>query len=69
MSLEAIARFSLQRPLYVAFLALLCLGSGFGPEKIGRLENPQFPVKNAYVTGRPYAGASDGSRARSYRSD
>jgi multidrug efflux pump subunit AcrB len=58
VSLEAIARFSLQRPLYVAFLALLCLGSGlWGFEKIGRLENPQFPVKNAYVI-TPYVGAS-----------
>jgi len=58
VSLEAIARFSLQRPLYVAFLALLCLGSGlWGFEKIGRLENPQFPIKNAYVI-TPYLGAS-----------
>ena len=53
-----IARFSIQRPLYPWMIALTCLlGGVYGMETVGRLEDPTFPIKNAYVI-TTYPGAS-----------
>ncbi|MCH2099595.1 MAG: efflux RND transporter permease subunit, partial [Pseudomonadales bacterium] len=53
-----LARAAIQRPLYPWLLVVACLLGGlWGIETVGRLENPQFPVKNAYVI-TPYAGAT-----------
>ena len=53
-----LARAAIRRPLYPWLLVVACLLGGlWGIETVGRLENPQFPVKNAYVI-TPYAGAT-----------
>lgn len=58
MSRGDIARAAIRRPLYPWLLVVACLFGGlWGIETVGRLENPAFPIKNAYVI-TPYAGAS-----------
>lgn len=53
-----LARAAIRRPLYPWILVVACLLGGlWGIETVGRLENPQFPIKNAYVI-TPYGGAS-----------
>ena len=50
--------FALKNPLYVWLLALLCIvGGWFGLENIGRLEDPPYPLKQAFVFTE-YPGAS-----------
>ncbi len=50
--------FALKNPLYVWLLALLCMvGGWFGLENIGRLEDPPYPLKQAFVFTE-YPGAS-----------
>ncbi len=52
------ARFSIERPLYPWMIVVVCLlGGWYGIETVGRLEDPVFPVKNAYVI-TTYPGAS-----------
>lgn len=53
-----IARFSIDRPIYPWLLVFACVLLGFiGIEKVGRLEDPPFPVKMAFVITQ-YPGAS-----------
>ncbi|MFN3239383.1 MAG: efflux RND transporter permease subunit [Pseudomonadales bacterium] len=53
-----IAKFSIDRPIYGWILVITCLLLGYiGIESIGRLEDPPFPVKTAYVITQ-YPGAS-----------
>ena len=53
-----IARFAITRPLYPCVIALACLFGGiYGIETVGRLEDPSFPVKHAYII-TSYPGAS-----------
>ena len=53
-----LARLSIERPLYPWLLALLCFFGGlYGIENVGRLEDPPFPIKNAFVITQ-YPGAS-----------
>ena len=53
-----LARLIIANPLYGWTLALVCLVGGFhGIQNIGRLENPDFPVKIAYIV-TSYPGAS-----------
>ncbi len=53
-----VARFSIDRPIYTWMLVFGCLLLGFiGIESIGRLEDPPFPIKTAYVITQ-YPGAS-----------
>lgn len=53
-----LARFSIEKPLYGWMLILACLFGGFyGIDTVGRLEDPQFPIKTAYVI-TTYSGAS-----------
>jgi multidrug efflux pump subunit AcrB len=53
-----IAELSIDRPLYVWLLMLACLVGGiYGIQNVGRLEDPAFPLKHAYIV-TPYPGAS-----------
>ena len=53
-----IATFSIERPLYTWLIILACLFGGlYGMDRVGRLEDPAFPIKNAYII-TPYPGAS-----------
>ena len=53
-----VARLSIRYPLYPWLLALTCLAGGiWGIDVVGRLEDPPFPVRHAYVI-TPYPGAS-----------
>lgn len=53
-----IASFSIDRPIYPWLLVFACLLAGIiGIDKIGRLEDPPFPLKSAYVITE-YPGAS-----------
>ena len=53
-----IARFSIERPLYPWLLILACLVAGaVGFDRVGRLEDPRFPVNRALVLTE-YPGAS-----------
>ncbi len=53
-----IARFSIDRPIYTWMIAFVCLFAGlFGIEQVGRLEDPPFPLKFAYIVTQ-YPGAS-----------
>ena len=50
--------FVLKNPLYVWLFTLICVVSGlYGLENIGRLEDPPFPIKQAFIL-TPYPGAS-----------
>ncbi len=53
-----VARFAINRPLYVWMLVLACLfGGWYGIDNVGRLEDPPFPLKIALVV-TTYDGAS-----------
>ncbi|MEQ8857549.1 MAG: efflux RND transporter permease subunit [Pseudomonadales bacterium] len=53
-----IASFSIERPLYTWLIILACCFGGlYGMNSVGRLEDPAFPIKNAYII-TPYPGAS-----------
>jgi len=53
-----IATFSIEQPLYTWLLIAACLFGGFyGIDTVGRLEDPPFPIKTAYII-TPYPGAS-----------
>jgi multidrug efflux pump subunit AcrB len=53
-----LAQFVVNRPIYGWILALVCLFGGIhGIDNIGRLEDPDFPVKHAYII-TTYPGAS-----------
>lgn len=53
-----LAQFIINRPIYGWILALACLFGGIhGIENIGRLEDPAFPIKQAYII-TTYPGAS-----------
>ncbi len=55
---SSIARLSIEQPLYPWLLIVICLfGGWWGIENVGRLEDPEFPVKNALIV-TPYPGAS-----------
>ena len=53
-----IASFISDNPIYGWIIILLCVAGGWhGINNIGRLEDPPFPIKMAYVI-TPYPGAS-----------
>ena len=53
-----LAQFVVNRPIYGWILALVCLFGGIhGIDNIGRLEDPDFPIKHAYII-TTYPGAS-----------
>ncbi len=53
-----IATFAINRPLYIWMLMLVCLfGGWWGINTVGRLEDPAFPIKQAYII-TSYPGAS-----------
>ncbi|MGE0624928.1 MAG: efflux RND transporter permease subunit [Pseudomonadales bacterium] len=53
-----IARLSIEHPLYPWLIMLACLLGGlWGIDAVGRLEDPRFPLKHAYIV-TPYPGAS-----------
>ncbi len=53
-----IARVSIDRPIYIWILVLICLGGGWwGFSSLGRLEDPAFTIKTAVVVTQ-YAGSS-----------
>ena len=53
-----IARLAIEYPLYTWILALACLVGGLvGIDSVGRLEDPNFPVKNVLIVTQ-YQGAS-----------
>ena len=53
-----IAQWSIERPLYPWLIMFACLFGGlYGIENVGRLEDPAFPIKNAYII-TTYPGAS-----------
>ncbi len=53
-----IAQLAIERPLYTWMLILACFFGGlYGIETVGRLEDPVFPIKNAYII-TTYPGAS-----------
>ncbi len=53
-----LAHYTLEKPLYGWLLILACLAGGMhGIQNIGRLEDPAFPIKRAYVI-TTYPGAS-----------
>ncbi len=56
--MQNIAQFSIERPIYTWLLVLACFFGGiYGIDTVGRLEDPNFPIKTAYVI-TTYAGAS-----------
>ncbi len=53
-----VARLSIEHPLYPWLIILACLlGGVYGIDTVGRLEDPKFPLKHAYVITQ-YPGAS-----------
>lgn len=53
-----LAQFITARPLYGWILIFVCVAGGlYGVENVGRLEDPAFPIKRAYVI-TAYPGAS-----------
>jgi multidrug efflux pump subunit AcrB len=53
-----LARLSIDYPLYPWLLIIVCIAGGlYGIDKVGRLEDPKFPLKQAYVV-TVYPGAS-----------
>ena len=53
-----IASFISDNPIYGWIIILVCVAGGWhGINNIGRLEDPPFPIKVAYVI-TPYPGAS-----------
>lgn len=58
MSRRSITELAIDHPLYVWILALACiLGGLVGVDKIARLEDPPYPIKQAYIFTQ-YPGAS-----------
>lgn len=56
--LQNIATFAIERPLYTWLLIAVCVfGGWWGIQSVGRLEDPNFPVKMAYIV-TSYSGAS-----------
>lgn len=56
--MSRIAQLAIERPLYPWLLVLLCLFGGlYGIGEVGRLEDPPFPMKNAFII-TAYPGAS-----------
>lgn len=56
--LQNIATFAIDRPLYTWILIAVCvLGGWWGIQSVGRLEDPNFPIKMAYIV-TTYPGAS-----------
>ncbi len=56
--MKNIAEFSIEQPLYPWLLVLACLLGGiWGIDTVGRLEDPPFPIKTAFII-TPYDGAS-----------
>lgn len=56
--LRNIATFAIERPLYTWMLIAVCVaGGGWGIQTVGRLEDPNFPIKMAYIV-TAYPGAS-----------
>ncbi|MFK7915716.1 MAG: efflux RND transporter permease subunit [Pseudomonadales bacterium] len=56
--MSRIAELSIERPLYPWLLALACLLGGlYGIDNVGRLEDPPFPIKTAYIITQ-YPGGS-----------
>jgi multidrug efflux pump subunit AcrB len=53
-----IGQWSIENPLYPWLIILACLlGGAYGIDNVGRLEDPEFPISNAYII-TPYPGAS-----------
>ncbi|MEM9623280.1 MAG: efflux RND transporter permease subunit, partial [Pseudomonadota bacterium] len=53
-----IAQFSIEQPLYTWILVLVCFVGGLiGIDRVGRLEDPAFPIKQVLVV-TSYQGAS-----------
>ena len=53
-----LAHFTINNPLYGWMLILACIFGGWhGIQNVGRLEDPAFPIKNAFII-TPYSGAS-----------
>ena len=53
-----IASFAIERPIYTWLLVLVCVFGGIvGIDTVGRLEDPDFPIKNALII-TTYDGAS-----------
>ena len=52
--MKNIAEMAIERPLYPWLIMVACLFGGlYGVETVGRLEDPVFPIKNAFViTGK-----------------
>ena len=60
-TINNLARFVVANPIYGYILMLLCLAGGIhGISNIGRLEDPNFPIKMAYIiTAYPNASAEE----------
>ena len=56
-----LTQFSIDRPLYTWLIMLACiLGGVIGVNTIGQLEDPPYPVKQAYIfTSYPGASAEE----------
>ena len=53
-----IAQLSIEHPLYPWMIIVACLFGGlYGIDTVGRLEDPEFPIKNAFII-TAYPGAS-----------
>jgi len=58
MSRSNLAKLAIEKPLYTWMLVLACLFGGlYGIDNVGRLEDPPFPIKMAYII-TVYPGAS-----------
>ncbi|MDH3643960.1 MAG: efflux RND transporter permease subunit, partial [Gammaproteobacteria bacterium] len=56
--MKNIAQLAIERPLYTWLIIAVCFFGGlYGIESVGRLEDPAFPIKNAYII-TAYPGAS-----------
>ena len=58
MAIRDVATFSIEQPLYTWLLIAACFFGGlWGIDTVGRLEDPAFPIKSAFII-TPYPGAS-----------
>ena len=56
--MKNIGRWSIENPLYPWLIIVACLFGGvYGVDNVGQLEDPDFPISNAYII-TPYPGAS-----------